>query len=324
MFDSDIEYSSQLMNYIKSKYKSINQVRIFTNKTILYDFLLENQIDVLLISEDKLQEDIYHDNINNICILSEGSYISEGLDKNKTIYKFQSARQIVNELFNYFPNLNAKRNNQYSKSKIISIFSLNDTFSKDKFSFNLANQFGISNKVLLIDLNLLHGGYHCSNLDTNKNLSEFLYFLKSRHSNILLKMNMQIQRLGNFDFMKGVMFGPDLYDISNKDLEFWIEELQKSDYDTIIFNIGCFTQTSLELFRSSIKVYLLNKPCPWNEGLYHNLVEQLNWTGYEDIINRIERVEVSKNLTEVNNEIEVNNIFTDQWGGLAKKYAGNF
>lgn len=323
IFDSDLEYSSQLMNYIKRKHKSINQIRIFTNKSILYDFLLDNKMDVLLISEDKLQEDIEHDNVGNMCVISEGKYIAESnnSDKKQVIYKFQSAEQIVNELFNYYPILNVKNNNSVSNSKFISIFSLNDSFAKDNFSFNLANQYGIAKKVLLIDLNLLHGRYQLSNLDPMKNLSEFLYFLKSRTPNLFAKMNLQIQKLGNFDYIKGVMFGPDLFDLTFEDLEIWVKELHKSNYDIIIFNIGSYMATTLELFRKSDEIFLVTKDNPWSINLYNNLIEQLNWTGNEDIIKKLERVEIQKGLTDIINEDQMNNVFTDQWGEWAQFYA---
>ncbi len=321
IFDSDLEYSSQLMNYIKRNHKSINQVRIFTNKAILYDYLLENHIDVLLISEDKLPEDIEHDNIERMCILSEGNYLLENHNNDKkTIYKFQSAEQIINELFLCFPNLKAKNNNS-KKIKVISVFSLNDGFDKDNFSFNIANQYGITKKVLLVDLNILHGRYQLLNLDSKKNLSEFLYFLKFKTPNILLKMDLQVQRLENFDYLNGVMFGPDLYDLTIKDLEYWIEELEKSTYDTIIFNAGCFMEATLELIRKSNRAFLITKTSPWINNLYMNLVEQLKWTGYEDLIDKIEKVKIKRDYTDEICEEEINNIFTDHWGELTKFYA---
>ncbi|NLJ89851.1 MAG: CpsD/CapB family tyrosine-protein kinase [Clostridiales bacterium] len=307
------------MNYIKRKHKTINQVRVFTNKAILYDFLLENKIDLLLISEDKLEDNIYHDNISKMCILSENNYIGE--DHNRDIiiiYKFQSAKQIVGELLVNFPSLNVRANTHSSRCNIVSIFTLNNSYDKDRFSFNLARFYGVKERVLLVDLNLLHGNHHLSSLDKEKNLSEFLYFLKSESPNILLKMNLQIQRLENFDFLKGVMFGPDLYDVTSKDLNLWLQELEGSDYDTIIFNIGCFMVATLDLIRNSNRVFLVTSPSSWNKFLYENLVDQLKFTGYEDIIDKVARVDINKALTDID---DTSSVFSDKWGELVRVYA---
>lgn len=323
IFDADLEYSSGLMNYIKRKHKNIRKVRIFTNKTILCDFLLDNEINVLLISEDKLQEDINSDNIKNICILSEGNYISEGdNDFKESVYKYQSVEQIIMELFDYYPELNKKGNTFYNNnSKIISTFSLNGNFGRDAFSLNLANQYAADKKTLLIDLNLLHSSYYIKNISTDKNLSEFLYFLKSRTSNIILKMKNQLQSIGNFDYLKGVIFGPDLYDLTSSDLDFWIKELGSTDYDVVIFNVGCYTISILDLFRKSNEVFLVNEKSQWYQGLYDNFKEQLTWTDYQDVLNRISEVNINNELTYTANEYQVVNIFSDKWGELAKGYA---
>lgn len=322
IFDSDLEYSSQLMNYIKRKQKNINQVRIFTNKTILYDFLLDNKINVLLISEDKLQDDIEHDNIDHMCILSEGNVISENNNYNQEIiYKYQAVDQIIRELFDFYPELSVRNTNNYNKLKIISIFSLNEKFAKDSFSYNLANQFAIEKKTLLVNLNLIHGRDQYPDLNSDKNLSEFLYFLKSTTPNMLLKMNDYIQKIDNFDYLMGVKFGPDLYDLTSEDLEFWLKELQTSSYEAVIFNIGCYMESILELFRRSNEIFLISSKGSWDSSLYDNFIDQLTWTGFEDVNNKLKVIEIQKELTDIRDEYDINGIFTDKWGDLVSQYA---
>lgn len=321
IFDSDVEYSSQLMGYIKRRHKTIKQIRMFTNKTILYDFLSDNYIDVLLISEDKLNEGVEHENIKHICILSEETYVSEE-DNKRIIYKFQSVEQIIIDLFNFFPELSENSKLYYSNEiKIISTFSLNETLAKDNFSFNLANHYGTRKKTLFIDLNLLHAKDQFSELKSDKNLSEFLYYLKVQPLNILSKMNEQTQVVGNFNYLYGVTFGLDLYDLTSKDLETWINQLKTSDYKVIIFNVGCFFSTTLELFRRSNELFLVMKNNMWEESLYNNLKEQLKWTGYEDIIEKIKVVNIDNEISKAACEQENNNVFSSKWGDIAESYA---
>lgn len=319
IFDSDIEYSSQLMSYIKRKHKNITQVRIFTNKTILNDFLNHNNITVLLLSEDKIQDEIYYENIKHMCILSEGNMISE--EDKKAIYKFQSAEQIVLELFDYFPELNKGERYHNSNVQIISIFSVSEIYGKDNFSYNLANQYGVVKKTLLIDCNIFHGRYQSSHINSEKGLSEFLYFLKQDSPNLLLKMNEQIQRIGNFDYLKGVKFGPDIFNLTLKELEYWTKELKGSDYEIIIFNTGWYSEVILKLLQISNQVFMVVKNNLWERKLINNFNEQLKWTGYEDIIEKLEIVEIQENLIEGINEHQIDSIFIKEWGDLVLNYA---
>lgn len=321
IFDSDVQYSSKLMGYIKRRHKTIKKIRIFTNKTILYDYLSDNYIDVLLISEDKLGENIEHDNIRHICILSEESYVSEDNDE-KVIYKFQSAEQIIIELFDYFPKLGDNGNLHYSnKIKFITIFSLNENFTKDNFALNLANHYGTRKKTLFIDFNLLHVKSIFPDVKTEKNLSEFLYYLKVQTHNILAKMTEQIQVLNSFDYLHGVTFGLDLYDLTEKDLEVWMRELTTSDYEVVIFNVGCFFSTILELFRRSNELLLISRNNVWEQSLYDNLKEQLIWTGYEEVIDLIRVVNIANETPETVYEQESNYVFTKKWGDIVESYA---
>ena len=264
----------------------------------------------MLISEDKLKENLEHDNIHHMCILSEGGLISENNDNNKrqVVYKFQSAEQLVTDLFNLYPELIVNSSSNYSSSfKTISIFSLTNSFTKENYSFDLAKKHGVTKKTLLVDFNLIQFDNHSKDLDKDKNLSEFLYFLKSETPNILLKMNLQVQKLANFDYLKGVKFGPDLYDLTSTDLEFWLKALKKSEYEVIIFNIGCYMEVVLELFGRSSELLLISSEDPWDKELYNNLIDQLYWTGYEDIIKKIEVVELGED-TDVRKDYQVGNI----------------
>lgn len=58
-------------------------------------------------------------------------------------------------------------------------------------------------------------------------------------------------------------------------------------------------------------------------NLYNNLTDQLNWTGYDDVVNKVQVVEVANEIIQSNMDNEVNNIFDGKWGDFAKIYAGD-
>lgn len=320
IYDSDIEYSNQLMSYIKRKHKRITQVRVFTNKTILLEYLDNNQITILLLSEDKMDEDMNHNNIKHRCILSE-----EGIDEVSTqipiINKYQSVEQIVERLFTYYPELSIKSvSSPLNNSKIITVFSLKNDYGKDNFSLNLANQYGLIKKTLFINFNLLHGGNHSFSQQSNKNLSEFLYFLKQQHPNLLLKMKEQIIKKGNFDYLQGVKFGPDLFELTLQELDNWIKELNSSEYEVIIFNVGCFYNTILELFRKSNRLLFITGEDIWDISIFDNYKEQLLWAGFEDVLEKIQIITLQKELIKSLYTYDMDQVFSDEWGEFVQRY----
>lgn len=317
IYDREVDYANHLMEYIKRKQKKLSQVRVFTNSDSLVEYSEQNPIQILLINESIPIDEIKQDNIKNICLLSEDNDSAEN-GTHPVIYKFQSAEIVIKELFSYYPlqeNQGRTKNPLERNVEIINVFSICSDINRQIFSFSLANQYAALKKTLYINLGIFQVLATLLRCKAEKGLSDFIYFLKQNNPNIINKMNGIITKQNDLDYMEGVSFGPDLYELTSEDMTRWISEMVlNTDYEVIIFDVGSYFQAILELFRNSNKLLLLVGNNSWDQIGYNNFKDQLNWSGYEDILEKISLVPISdeeklkvQNMIMDNFELEVSN-----------------
>jgi hypothetical protein len=322
IYDKETDYANQLMDFIKRKQKHISQVRVFTNENSLKEYLDHDRIDVLLLNESIPTETVQHDNIKNICVLSEGNYIRESTGY-PVIYKFQSAELVMQEIFSYFPfnSENSPYNSTNSKLKIISVYSITRDTEKMAFSLSLAKQYAKQMKTLYINLDVFQALSEPGMGTEEKGLSEFIYYLKQNPPNLITKMNKIIQKDNNLDYIQGVTFGPDLYELTADDILQWLQEIKKStEYEMIIFNVGCFFQAILELFRSSSQLIYLLGENNLEKAKYHNFKNQLLWAGFDEVIDRMKIISISEEEEERYQSITIEDLYSEVIEEFAYRY----
>lgn len=308
IFDNEKEYANHLMGYIKRKKKIVDQLRIFTNPGSIKDFLMHNEIEVLLINETIPLDEVLHNNIKNICILSEGGSLRES-GCYPVIYKFQSAEVIMNELFTFYPILSKTGNeliNHEKRAKLISIFSLEHESYRQIFSLSLAKEYSKHKPTLYINLNAFKSIAEVVTDSSIKGLSEFIYYLKQNHPNLMQKMNGIITKHEKLNLIQGLSFGPDLYEITPEDMKRWLHEMQTiTNYEVIIFDVDTFYQGSLELFHESTSLYIISSETT-DDNKLHNFEEQLLWAGFDDILNKTEIINIERDTELLINKWPLN------------------
>jgi hypothetical protein len=302
IFDEEAEYANRLMDYIKRKQVKPLQVRVFTNSSSLKEFAGQNPIHILLLNENLLVEEYKQDTIKNICLLAETTN-PPGDNRYPFIYKYQSADCILKELFAYFPlTKNPERANNYSEGniKLICVCSLGEEVLRQLFSYSLAKQYSTLRKTLYINFNALQVISRLSGDRTDNDLSEFIYYLKQNNPNLISKMEDSITAKDTLNYMEGVSYGPDLFELTEEDVAVWLKALMiNTEYDVILFDVGCYFQAALELLRNSSQVLWLMGDSNWEQLKYDAFHEQLEWSGNREILQKITVVPISN---EENNQ----------------------
>lgn len=323
IYDYEPDYANHLMDYIKRKQKRITQVRVFTNQSSLREYLEHDKINILLLADRIPVEEVQHDNIKHICLLSEGNFVRESSGY-PVIYKFQSAELIIQELFSYFP-LILEEGRRIGSSgqgvKVVSIFSINRETEQTLLSLSLARQYAGRKKTLYINLAIFQTFPELKNRDTEKSLSEFIYYLKQNHPSLITKMQGIITRMDQLDYIQGVTFGPDLYELTTDDMVKWIKELREcNEYEIIIFDVGSFFQATLELFRESDQVLLVLGENEWEQSKFHSFKGQLLWAGFEDVIQKLKVVPLTRVEQESYQSFLDNGWYSEEYCELAASF----
>lgn len=319
IFDEEADYANRLMDYIKRKQVKPLQVRVFTNSSRLKEFAGQNPVHILLINENLPVEELKQDAIKNICLLAENAY-SSGDNRYPVIYKYQSAESILKELFSHFPlTKNPERTNNYTEGnkKLICVCSLGEEVLRQLFSYSLAKQYSTLRKTLYINFNVLQVISGLSGDRTEKDLSEFIYYLKQNNPNLINKMTDSIVIKDTLNYMEGVSFGPDLFELTEEDIAEWLKALMSdTEYEVILFDVGCYFQAALELLRNSSQVLWLRGDSDWEQLKYDAFHEQLEWSGNREILHKITVVPVSNEENSQFRNICADN-FDDETGNCS-------
>jgi hypothetical protein len=311
------------MDYIKRKKKQLSQVRVFTNESCLKEYLVNDRIHVLLLNESIPVENVIHDNIKHICLLSEGNLIREN-PVYPVIYKFQSADLVMQELFSYFPfDFYGKHQVIQSTSnvKVISVYSITRDIERMVFAYSLARQYAKGKKTLYINLDPFQALPRQNMQLEEKGLSELIYYLKQNPTNIIAKMNPIIQKDNSLDYIQGVTFGTDLYELTAEDIKLWVQELIKeTEYQVVIFNVGCFFHAILELFLGSNQLLYVTGDSEMEQAKYQNFKNQLSWAGFDVTVSNMKTITLTKEEEERYRNITAEDLYSEEMEGFAYGY----
>lgn len=238
------------------------ETRVFTNSVSLMDFISHNKVDILLIGEDVMIDDLNNQQINTVVYLTEVNVSNN--EQRYMIFKFQSAEEIIKQLQSYYNAQELLREtNSYSlvgKDTIaIGITSPNGGCGKSTFAIVLGQALSSNKKVLLINLEAIPGKYDYVFLNDEKaaGMSDMIYYIKQRKSNLIVKLRTMVKKIGNIDYLLPADHFSDLYEMDKDDVEMLMYELKNhSDYDYIILDIGYLNDSTYELLKHCEKIYM--------------------------------------------------------------------
>lgn len=284
------------MNYINRKGKLSLQISVFSNIECLLEYTKQNIVDILLMGEDGILElGNLKDVAEDIYILTERQCVQENYGY-PTIYKFQSADQIIMKILElYMADKDGKNeliNSTYKDKTIIGVFSPKGGSKKTSLSLALSNYFGTSQKTLYVNFELFcELSFLCTG--EKSGFSELLYYIKQKKSNLSIKLNSVVCNYNKFDFIPAANHYLDLLEMNEDDINFFIQCLRNySDYEVIIFDIGFFDKSILELLNCCDKIYVPVSNDWMSTDKKEAFYKQLNEVKEEDILKKLEEIDL--------------------------------
>ena len=83
IYDLESGYVDSLMQYINQKQSMPFRTLAFTNKDVLFEYLKNHHIDILLIGAENMEKKLEDENIEKIVLLSRGEIFSEYIGSSK-------------------------------------------------------------------------------------------------------------------------------------------------------------------------------------------------------------------------------------------------
>jgi hypothetical protein len=265
VYDSDVMYATRFMEYFRKRTEYDFDIMVFTHQESLKEYLTHHKIDVLLMG-DELDITLVRDSIPYIYQLKENASTHND-EEYPFINKYQSAQSVMRDIMNDLRQ-REKPNYWTDTKKILTIYSTSTDLNSVLFGWSLSILLAEREKTLYIPLELFSISLLSFIQNENPNLSDFIYYLKENNPNLKPRFTSLLQQYGNLSYLNGITHGLDVQSINKDDICRLVEELKtQTDYQTIVFYLGCYNEAMLELMRNSDKMFLICSKEP-----YHRLI----------------------------------------------------
>lgn len=261
IYEEDIYYANRLMDFLNAQEEFLLETVVFSKKESLQEYLSEHQITILLLSEWMDRSDLKNEHIKYKIVLCEGILVKEE-ETEQVINKYQSAEHIMREILAFYVSKETlpfayRYLPQYRNCEMISVYSPCGGSSKTTTAFVMAQVLSESKKVLYLNLEMFSGITFQSFQEVSSGLSDFIYYLKQRKSNLAMKLQALVRKEGGVDLLYPAEHYNDLYALDIQDIQLLLEELQSATaYDVVIFDIGFMSDAILELLEASCCIYM--------------------------------------------------------------------
>lgn len=241
MIDSDQEYVSRFFKCINDKYSDKIELHIFSKLELFYNNINKIKYEVILLNKQYLGNNNLQQKDNIIIYLVDKLIVNNNL---KFIKKYQRISNIYNEILSFYSEkfiLEVKESKVNLNTNLITFLSYESSSGSSIHALLFSKFLVKSNKkVLMIDLKNIPSISYYIKPDSKFCLSDILYSIKSKNSDILgkIKCSIQSDKTG-IDFISPCKNLLERSEATRDDIEVLICSLIKLKvYDYIVLGIN--------------------------------------------------------------------------------------
>lgn len=293
--DNNSAFLNIFVTYLTNQHSHRFQVYCYSDKEKLENFFCKNnkEIDILLISPENYYEGLENEKIKSLVILSNGR-MDKDFRKAKIINRFQSGDAIVGDLLKIFTEENSDLIDiypGYNSTKVVGVFSTAGGSGKSSIAIASAITYSqMGNNVFYLNMENIPSTQMFFDCEGMSNLSHIFYHLKSKKSNIGLKIEAlktvdPIYNVNYFSTQESLM---EQSEILPEEFESLILQMRNSKlYDIIFVDLpSIIDNKTLQILASCDEIYLVLTQdyfCCSKTQLFLNelsIIEQKNGSDY--------------------------------------------
>lgn len=266
LYDSD-GYMVSLVNYLCRKKQEIVETRLFTNRSMLKDYVMEGQVDVLLAQEE--EEDWVMglgSFVPKIILLIEGSMLREHTDY-IPVFRYQSAEEVVREVMEAVAEDDRIIYNSaftvHRQGEVICGFSPFGGAGLSTFLTGMARESAGSCQTLYVSLEQFCGIKNAFSdkrgqaREQLRGMSEVIYYLQQRKEKLAIKLESIICEWEQLHCILAVENYHDLQQMTRADMERLLQILfDELYYEKVIFDIGYLGEATEYLLEQCERIYM--------------------------------------------------------------------
>lgn len=314
LFDTDISYMEKLYHYIKDNGKMIVNLCAFTSEDAISEYLSNNRIDYLIMSEDKKYE-VGKD----VQVLK----ISEDYGT-RDIYRFSSAEQTLEQIKTRFGLETAQKINIDSKTKFIGVYSPIARTMKTTFSIVLGQMLAKNKRVLYLNFESFAGKSFDSIQKDRGNMTDLLFYFNNLKHDFIRKFNSSINSINGLDFISPANNFIDIQYVSKERWEEFLQAIiEMNIYDYVIMDLSEIIQGLFDVFLVKCNVvYTLTANDSFAQNKMFQYEEMLKEYKYEEVIDKTRKFSIPqmRNIPEQVDKL----LYTELPDFIKKKTKGDF
>lgn len=294
--DMEAEYAANFTDFLNQKRNIPFDIQAFTCAESLLAFGREHYIELLLISGRTMCPEIRELGIGKIIILSEGNYAPE-LEVYPSVYKYQATSAVVREVMACYGEEKTIMPSVYpilkKKTKIIGVYSPVRRCLKTSFALTLGQLLARDQAVLYLNLEGLSGFESMMGKSFSHTLSDLLYYVKQKDSNLILRMNSMIETENELDYIPPVQAPSDIPGTVWEDWERLLSEIDlHSSYEVLLLDIGDGVSDLFPMLERCDSIYMPVLEDLVSEGKIRQFEGLLKAWDYTQILPRIKKLKL--------------------------------
>jgi len=319
--DSDEKYIDKFVEFVQETKKGLFEIKSFTSIKEVLEYLKENVVDVLLISDGEEVEEVNQTNIKSTIILSNGN---SSKFQYPCINKFQSAENVIREVMEYTigleknPSTNPETINK--NCNIIGVYSPLNRCYKTSLAIVMGMHYAKLKKVLYINFEEFSGFSKFLNIFENKDLSDLMYFYKQNPKKLLTKLYSCTNNINGLEFINPIIFSNELRSIETYQ---WIDFIryisENSNYEIIILDLSNMIQDIFEILEICDYIYMPTLEDSISQAKIKEFESYLDLFGKEIILEKIKKLNLPQVKAGDRGEKYFETLFKGEFGNFVGK-----
>lgn len=293
VYDADDEYGRRLSEYLNRKESVPFTMAFFTKEEALLEYGREHPIDMLLISENAVNENIAALNIKRIVYLTEiQGKVSR--PENRFVYKFQSSDHVIRELISCYEAVDmdvAKTIASLKPVTMVGIYSPISRCLKTSFALTLGQVLSRNQLVLYLNFEDFSGleALFCRVFSSDLSDAVF-YYTQGQLKNQIEGLT---ESWHNMDYLPPVRYPEDLYDADTDTVVGMIKEIASAcHYDVLLLDFGCSIRFASRLLPECGKIYMPILDDPVSAGKLESFESWMKMKNQTDLLARITKLKL--------------------------------
>lgn len=291
-YDKEKEYARNFMEYVSEKKGLPFKIKVFSDMEQLKIFVKEKVPELLIVSEDVLEEDMKEFEMTDFIVLSEGNQVRENTDQ-LIIYKYQSMENILEEIIDYCVSKKYERESLHPglRTNIVGIYSPIGRSGKTSFAMTLGQIMQNDGPVLYINMEEFSGFSTIFTKDYRSDLSDLMYYYRQSPESVAIKLKAVVKNFHGIDCVPPMTYSGDIRNVKSVCWAQMIRDIATTGmYESIILDLSNMLSDVFDVLDICDCIYM---------PLDDDRLSMCKINEYEEFMLRTEREEIMNKTVKI-------------------------